>query len=300
MSAPLAIESATVAAVPQARWSSGSVEHRADRGLARGTDQDRQAEVAQFRKAAHDLEALIVGPAEAEARVDDQLLALDLGVVRQRQALVKARLDVADNVVEGTTALVVHHDRHGLVAGHESRHRGVATKARDVVDDAGARHQRRRRHLGAIRVDAHRQVDGGNDGAHDRHDALTLLLDADLVEVGPRRHAADVDDVGALFGEALCLLDRVLDARQPVARERLRRHVDDAHDVGAAAPDEALVADGELGREVVCHVLIVARAALGHNLGCRCRCMDEALARSEAPASPGGAALPSRTSLKAW
>ena len=61
----------------------------------------------------------------------------------------------------------------------------------------------------------------------------------DLLEAGPRRLAADVEDVGALRLETQPLRDRRLDVRaQAVAREGVGRHVDDAHDEGARAPDE--------------------------------------------------------------
>ena len=58
------------------------------------------------------------------------------------------------------------------------------------------------------------------------------------------RLSADVDDVRALRLEGQRLPDRgVHVAREAVAGEGVRRHVDNAHDEGAAAPLEALPTD---------------------------------------------------------
>ena len=60
----------------------------------------------------------------------------------------------------------------------------------------------------------------------------------------PGRLSADVDDVRALCLEGQRLLDRrVHVAREAVAGKGVRRHVDNAHDVGAAAPLKAPPAD---------------------------------------------------------
>ena len=100
-----------------------------------------------------------------------------------------------------------------------------------------------------------------SDDRLDRRDrALDLLLLGKLLKIRPRRHAADVDDVGPFGLEPLRLLDRRLDAVDAVTRERLRRDVDDAHDVGARAPLEDAVADRHGRREITGHTLIVGLA----------------------------------------
>ena len=83
------------------------------------------------------------------------------------------------------------------------------------------------RHLGARRVDADRHVrQRGADRAHHRLDSRELLRSRYLDVAGPRRLAADVDQVGALGDHLHGLRDRALDTSTltrpcpPAARRR--------------------------------------------------------------------------------
>ena len=77
-------------------------------------------------------------------------------------------------------------------------------------------------------------------------DPSDLLVSGHPIETGAGRLAADVQDVGALFGEAPPLGDRrVHVVAQAIAGERVQRYVKDSHHIGAAAPQELAATDGQ-------------------------------------------------------
>ena len=91
----------------------------------------------------------------------------------------------------------------------DAEQRVVRGHAPDVVDEVGARVERRLGDGRLRRVDADRHVrQRVAERGDDRHDAAHLLARVDGVVTRPRRLAADVEDVGAGRGHRSCPLDR--------------------------------------------------------------------------------------------
>ena len=121
---------------------------RVDEALARGADQERQAERFELREPRDGGDALLRRLAEADAGVEHDALARDAGAVGDLERAGKERRDVGHDVDGRIGGLAVVHDddRHGVL-GHHARHVGIALQAPDVVDDRRAGGERRKRHL---------------------------------------------------------------------------------------------------------------------------------------------------------
>ena len=137
---------------------------------------------------------------------------------------------------------VHHHERRAEVRGGPRRAHAVP-QARHVVDDVRARPKRLPRHSALVRVhgDQHARQ-GAGDGLHDRDHALQLLVQphgrrarAVGLPLRPRALPAHVDDRGARGPHLARAVQRRLHARvAPPVRERVRGHVEHAHDVRPA------------------------------------------------------------------
>ena len=239
----------------------------ADERLAAGSGQDREAQAAQLAQPVEQLQVLRHGLAEADARIEDDAFGRDAGTPRQVDADLQLGRDVGDQVVVVRAhvaaaqrrvdadvlalAAVVH--QHCQRAG-PGRHLGDArlqAKAPHVVDNAGAGGQRRlgHRRLGGVDGDGH--VHRAHQVADDRQHAPQLLVGVNRLRAGPGALAADVQNVCTFGHKTASLGNCGIDPRaiaavcQPVAGETVRGRVDDAHDVGLAAPGEWVVADTE-------------------------------------------------------
>ena len=117
--------------------------HRVDEALARGADQDRQAEVLEFVELGDRLHALLRGLAEADAGIEHDGFPRDAGLVGDVERMVEERVDVGDDADGGIGLVAVVHDddRHAMLADHAG-HVGIALQAPDVVDDADAQPER--------------------------------------------------------------------------------------------------------------------------------------------------------------
>ena len=147
------------------------------------------------------------------------------------------------------TGLVpVHDDAAALGLGGDLDHLRVG-EAGHVVDDRGAKARADPGDVGVARID---RDDGplGHERADHGDDAAGLLLAGDGAVTGARGLAAHVDDVGALVKHLQAVRDGGLRIEVLAAvRERVRRHVEDAHDARAreadlvfsAAPDGAVL-----------------------------------------------------------
>ena len=98
MSTPAATARAVVASVPSRRSSDRQVEDLPDGGLAAGAQEDGPAEVAERGQAGQQLEVLLGGLAEADARVDDELLAMAARRDGPVDGPAEVRHDLADDV----------------------------------------------------------------------------------------------------------------------------------------------------------------------------------------------------------
>jgi hypothetical protein len=141
-------------------------------------------------------------------------------------------------------AAVVHEDHRAAALGGERGQLGVEAEAPDIVDDGGPGIERGARHLGLRGVDRDRQVGARDQALDHRHHAPDLLIGGDRRGAGARALAADIEDVRALGDLRHALLDGARDPigtlDQPIAREGIGGHVEDAHDIGPRAPVEGL------------------------------------------------------------
>ena len=195
------------------------------------------------------LQVLIYGPAKTEARIEDEVLAWHARGLRDANAFDQAGSYALDHVYRLSAPLVVHYNGRYVVTCCQCSDLRVMTEAPDIVDQVSASFEGSLNHRGAITVDADGQVDGLDDGSYRRDGTVDFLRDAELLVACRRggvarrasRLAADVDEVGAFCLEAFRLFEGRLDGCQTITRERVRGHVNDAHDVGAFAPFKAPV-----------------------------------------------------------
>ena len=132
---------------------------------------------------------------QASARSHQELADLldDVGVGRHDVLLLRPALPV--------------HQHHRRAALGDQRHQGrIVLQRRHVVDDACAGIEAGARHGGAAGVDRHHDSALGQALDHGQ-DALQFFVGIDRPRAGPRRLAADIDDVGALRNETQAIVD---------------------------------------------------------------------------------------------
>ena len=149
--------------------------------------------------------------------------------------------------------LVVHQHEVRIGLGRGDGRARIPGRRPDVVHDARAGIQCRARHgaLGRIDADQRAVADrlGHRPDDRDREGGLRRLVDRRPIAIGgprPRRLGADVEDLGAggderdglLHGRGDDLVDPAVRRRQPVAGERVGRHVQDAHHPRPLAPGQ--------------------------------------------------------------
>ena len=142
---------------------------------------------------------------EEPANLADHVLVARLGLHRAR---------LAAHVGEAAVRARVGH--------HPGQFRGEAER-RDVVDERRPRRERRLGDLALGRVDRD-PVAGAGEPLDDRNRARQLVRDRDRLGAGTGGRPAHVEDVGALSGEALAVLDRRVGVEEEAAvRERVGR-----------------------------------------------------------------------------
>src|SRR5205823_1670692 len=97
-----------------------------ERALARKADEDGAAERDELREAPHELEVLLHRLAEADARIEDDVLLVDPGVDREAEALLEERGDVRHDVSEGGLPLPMHQADPRSGRRDEPGHAGVS------------------------------------------------------------------------------------------------------------------------------------------------------------------------------
>ena len=185
--------------------------HRADEALARGADQQRQAERLQFAEPGQRHHALLRRLAEADAGIEHDIAGRNAGLRGDVERPREEGGDILHDVDAGIGAVAVVHDDHGHAARRDQRrHAGIALQPPDVVGDGSALIERpgddRRFH--AVDRDGNAQRD---DLRQHRLQPLQFVVRGDrLGAVGPGRFRADVDDVGALGDHPAGLSQRAL------------------------------------------------------------------------------------------
>ena len=223
----------------------GQVEHLADGRLAARAEQDRPAEHRERVQVVQHGQVVLGRLAEADARVDDELLPADACGEGAFDGALQVGDDLGDHVPVARLFPVVHqHERHAALGG-EAGEAIRRTHTPDVVDHIGAGVERRLDDGGARRVDAQRHV--GQRLAHGTHhglDPAQLVLFGHLVV---SRDASTAPPMSSRSAPSAAIwracataaaTGSVLGGEQAVAAERVGRHVDDAHHERPAAPHE--------------------------------------------------------------
>ncbi len=208
-------------------------DHLADQRLARGAEQQREAEPADFAKPGQRRQILLERLAEADAGVEHDAVGADAGFRRALQRVLEEADDVGDDVDRAVDhRAVVHDDDTGIVGGRDMRHIRIAQQAPDIVEDRRAaaearppppwpsgyrsrpapRSRRRAPPAPAARAPSPPRVRPG--------------VAAGLVD-----SAADIDDIRALVDHAPRVGQRIVQRHRAAAiGEAVRRHIEDAHD----------------------------------------------------------------------
>ena len=157
-------------------------------------------EQAQRPELAQQLEVVVGGLAEPEARIDDEILPRQ----PETQGAFDGALEVRDELGQEPRVAglgpIVHDDERDAVVGGEAGQRVVLADRPHVVDEIRAGGERGLGHRGLGRVDAQGRLGQGRpQGRDDRHDPATFLVLGDRGVPGPRRFATDVEDVGTLL-----------------------------------------------------------------------------------------------------
>ena len=125
----------------------------------------------------------------------------------------------------------MHDDAAAIRIGRHAHHGGIG-KARDVVDDRGARIDAGLGDRSMARIDADADSLVGKT-TNDIHDARTLFFAGNLHRAGTRGFAADVDDLRAIVDQGTCVREgRIEVGMRAAVRKRVGRHVEHAHDDG--------------------------------------------------------------------
>ena len=152
---------------------------------------------------------------ESDSRIRDDPLASDAGFFQCIQSVRQETSHVPHDVV------VVGVGLHGLWCSQNvhADHAAVGlradvddfrfeSQAGNVVDDVRSGGECLPGHFGLCRVDRDQPVGLLSDLRDDIHDSAKFFGDRDPFSVGPRRLAADVEDVRPVFGEFQGMIDR--------------------------------------------------------------------------------------------
>ena len=188
---------------------------------------------------AHELHGLTRGFAEARAGIDADALARNAGCFEHGGLAAQVFFNLGHDVVVvrivlhgGRLAEHMHDDKTRIAVFGDFDHSGIA-EARYVIDDCRAGFNARASNFGVARIDAHAQAQIGQLAHYIEH-ARELLFDGHFRRTRTRRLAAHVDYLSAFvdhltrirhrFGKTVVLA---------TVRERIGRHVQNAHNDGA-------------------------------------------------------------------
>jgi len=222
----------------------------AQKTLAGGSDKDGQVEVPELFEVCQQGVVFVEALAEAEARIEDDLVARDAGGQGGFEALCEFGKDQRKDLIWGErregwpllrASAGVHQDGSAAKRGAGGGHALVPEMAADIVDDLDSSFDAELRGAGVEGVDGEDGIGSlSEDGFDDREDAGLLLFSGERSRVGPSGFAADVEDVRA-FVEHLEGVgdgaDRGVFGRVEVATvgEGVGRNVEDAHEDGSLA-----------------------------------------------------------------
>ena len=152
---------------------------------------------------------------ETKSRVEDQPIARDPAARRPADCRLELSPDLAGDVAVhgpaihlGGASAVVHQHERSAGARDDRRKVGVVLQATDVVDDRCARGHGVSRDRGLVGVDRHRHATVTRQRFDDRQHASQFLAGVDGLGAGPRRLAANVQNVGAVGNHLQAIGDR--------------------------------------------------------------------------------------------
>src|SRR5215211_1300872 len=223
----------------RARLGVGIAEDLPQRALAGESHHEWPPERRQLIQPPDQLEVVLDRLAEADAGVEADAVFGDPRLDCKAQSLLEERLHVVDDVVVARVQLhgprLAEHVHQADVesgSGDDVGHARVAAQRGDVVDELRTERDRPPRDLGLRGVDRHRQLLA--DLLQNRQHPRQLFLDGDGTRAGTRGFPADVDDRRPFIEHSTSVRDGVLRSQVDAAvRERVRRHVHDAHHRGA-------------------------------------------------------------------
>ena len=175
--------------------------------------------------------------AEAEARVQHYLDSAHARALQTLQSLNEKAAHFLNHIlVNGIhlhrlrRSLHVHADVAGLRLGHDAPHFIIGAVRRNVVHDAGAGSQRGAGHRRFSRVDGNGHLHPGHQLLDHRQHTAQFLGVAHRLSTGPRRFAADVNDLRSLPDHFQATRYRGRRIKKPAAvRKRIGRHVHHTH-----------------------------------------------------------------------
>ena len=211
-------------------------------------------ERGQLVEAAQQLEVVLDGLAEADPRVEQDPLARRCPrATANAQALLEERLDLVDDVV--VARVVLHRARlaAACASGSSPRppsatsagHLRVGAQRADVVDERRARRRARPRRPPPWRCRSRSAAAGAARAPRSPARRARSSSSAPTGSApGPRRLAADVEDVGALArpARAPCATAALGVEEAPAVGERVGRHVEDPHQAEGRRPCARILA----------------------------------------------------------
>ncbi len=192
---------------------------------------------------------MISGLAKTDAGVKDDVVVCDAGGFGNAGNSAQTGDHVRHQIFVMRLTLVVHQDCRNAGASDDRRHCAVGEASPYVVDQGGAGVDGASGHGRFVGVHADRNADRFADCGERREQAGRFCCCRDWL--GPRSGGLcpHVDDVRAVGFHALRQLHRrPWVVGETVAGERVRRQIDDAHDVRAAAPCQRLAAGDRQAR----------------------------------------------------
>jgi len=225
-----------------------------EEALAGGSGEDGQAELVELVEEGVDDVVIVAELAEAEAGVEDDVVAGGASGAGGIDAVAKAGKDGGHDkhrvkrwegvpVLRGSAG--VHEDDAAAEVGASAGHAEVPEVAGDVVDDFGTGFDGETGGFGVESIDGEDGVGASvEDGFEDWEDAGLLFGGGDGGGVGAGGFAAQVEDVGT-FVEELKGVGQGFGGGEEVAAigEAVGGDVEDAHDAGAWAKREGAGAE---------------------------------------------------------
>jgi len=241
-----------------------------DEILVRYRDEHRPARRDEFTEAPRHFQRVVGVLPEVVARVDPDLASRDAERRRPLGESDDRAQDVGDDILlldamgSGTRRHAAGMGAHesGTVLGRNSSQVGIRSTPRVIQDgrpsttDSGA-------DLVPPGVDADGQIGIRiPDGGYEVSGARNLLRDVDLV-TWSRFYAADVDDVGTVTNHVVHALHRGVEGeRRAAVVERVRRAIQDRHDLQGPAQLGFLFAPALIGRSFESSVFARVRSLL--------------------------------------